>query len=145
MLVTGLPIVASDNMTTEDVYVSELFDGMYAYDQTYDELDIYYLDSEANIRPRGSVPEMHISLNPNGGIVTPNHVVRDQGGTFGVLPRPTRANHDFLYWIDRNGTQIHQASRVPIGSTFSDSMTLTARWRTVRCARCLTCAISSQA
>lgn len=78
-----------------------------------------------------------ITLNPNGGNVSPTTIVRIIGNRFGAggnLPRPTRfhhglaVNHVFVGWFDTSaitgGTRVHDDTIVPT----SGMRTLFARW-----------------
>jgi len=65
-----------------------------------------------------------ITLNPNGGTVSPSTVNRLSGAMMDGLPTPTRAGHAFAGWFTARtgGIQIHA------GTTVSGNMTVYARW-----------------
>ena len=63
-----------------------------------------------------------VTLNPNGGSVTPTSVVFDDGATYGTLPTPTKDGHTFNYWTKEDGTRIYSSTKI------TSSHTLVANW-----------------
>lgn len=63
-----------------------------------------------------------VTLNANGGTVSPTTVQITQGNTYGTLPTPTRTGHKFNYWSLENGTRIYSSTVV------NSSHTLVANW-----------------
>ncbi|MCL2576491.1 MAG: hypothetical protein FWE27_00365 [Defluviitaleaceae bacterium] len=105
----------------------------YAFDE------INYIDDEpsetefANTEYESIVPltNVTITLNPNGGSVSPTSILRSIGSTFGTggsLPTPTRSGRVFIAWFDTSaitgGTRVHNNTIVPA----SGMRTLFARW-----------------
>lgn len=66
-----------------------------------------------------------VTLNPNGGSVSPTSVVYDDGATYGTLPTPTRKGYKFLYWAKEDGTRIYSST------TITSNHTLVAQWESV--------------
>lgn len=63
-----------------------------------------------------------VTLNPNGGSVSPTSVVFDDGDTYGTLPTPTKDGHTFNYWTKEDGTRIYSSTKI------TSSHTLVANW-----------------
>ena len=68
---------------------------------------------------------MTITLDANGGTVTPSSITRNFGDRVGALPTPTRANYNFVGWYTAatGGTRITAATIVP-----ANNVTYFARW-----------------
>ncbi|MBR6364966.1 MAG: InlB B-repeat-containing protein, partial [Lachnospiraceae bacterium] len=71
--------------------------------------------------------KIKVTLNPNGGSVSPTSVTVTFGGTYGTLPTPTRANYNFVGWFTAasGGTQVTAATKV----TRAASHTLYSQWK----------------
>lgn len=63
-----------------------------------------------------------VTLNPNGGTVSPTTVKVTAGSTYGTLPTPTRTGYKFNYWSREDGTRIYSSTVV------NSSHTLVANW-----------------
>lgn len=70
-------------------------------------------------------PLLTVTLNPNGGTVSPTTLSYASGATYGTLPTPTRNGYKFLYWTKEDGTRIY------LSTTISSSHTLVAKWKAV--------------
>lgn len=68
-----------------------------------------------------------VTLNANGGTVSPSKITVTKGSTYGTLPTPTRAGYKFLGWYTSSsgGTQITSSAKV----TITKNQTLYARWQ----------------
>ncbi len=68
-----------------------------------------------------TLPTYTVTLDPNGGTVSPTSLSITGGNTYGTLPTPTRAGYTFNYWT-LNGTRIYSTTAV------NSSHTLVANW-----------------
>lgn len=66
-------------------------------------------------------PTHKVTLDANGGTVSPTYVNITGGGTYGSLPTPTRTGYKFNYWT-KDGKQIYSSTVV------NSSHTLVANW-----------------
>ena len=71
-------------------------------------------------------PTYTLTLNANGGAVTPKSIVVSSGGTYKALPTPLRPGHRFDGWFTaaKGGTEVKPADKV----TLTGNATLYARW-----------------
>ncbi|MBQ7295975.1 MAG: InlB B-repeat-containing protein [Clostridia bacterium] len=67
-------------------------------------------------------PTHTVTLNANGGTVSPTSLSITGGNTYGTLPTPTRTGYTFNYWSLENGTRIYSTTVV------NTSHTLVANW-----------------
>lgn len=66
-----------------------------------------------------------ITLNPNGGSVSPTQVeITQSQATIGALPVPTKTGYTFIGWLDDNGNRITSDMQ----NNLTDNITLTASW-----------------
>ncbi len=68
-----------------------------------------------------TLPTHKVTLDANGGAVSPTYVNITDGNTYGTLPTPTRTGYTFNYWT-LNGTRIYSTTKV------TSSHTLVANW-----------------
>ena len=61
-------------------------------------------------------PTYTLTLNANGGTVSPTSITRTAGQTVGTLPTPTREGYTFNYWANANG-RIYSTTIVTGNST----------------------------
>lgn len=66
-----------------------------------------------------------VTLNPNGGTVSPTELKFANGATYGTLPTPTRNGYKFLYWAKEDGSRIYSST------TITSNHTLVAQWESV--------------
>jgi uncharacterized repeat protein (TIGR02543 family) len=63
-----------------------------------------------------------VTLDPNGGNVSPTSLTFYEGDKYETLPTPTREGYTFNYWMKEDGTRIYSTT------TISSSHTLYAKW-----------------
>lgn len=68
-----------------------------------------------------------VTLNPNGGTVSPTSISITYDNTYGILPIPTRNNYEFLGWYTSvsGGTQITPSTKY----TTASNTTIYAQWQ----------------
>lgn len=68
-----------------------------------------------------------VTLNPNGGTVSPTSISITYDNTYGILPIPTRNNYEFLGWYTSSsgGTQITPSTKY----TTASNTTIYAQWQ----------------
>lgn len=66
-----------------------------------------------------------VTLNADGGTVSPTTVSRHYGETYGELPRPARSGYTFAGWQAPGGVAVNAYSIVDV---VSGAITLTAQW-----------------
>lgn len=70
-----------------------------------------------------TVPKMkyNVILNADGGMVSPQNKIVEEGSAYGPLPTPTKAGYTFLGWYNGN-------TQVKATDICNSHMTLTAKW-----------------
>jgi len=106
------------------VFTTQVFANINIIENDFEsyELDVfidYYLEIEG-----ASI--VSITLNPNGGSVSPTSINRSIGSSFGALPTPTRTGRVFIGWFDTSATS--GGTRITSTTIVPSSVTLWARW-----------------
>jgi len=78
---------------------------------------------------QGSAQTYTVTLNPNGGSVSPTSITVTNGGTYSALPTPSRANYTFDGWYTAasGGSKVNTTDTVNL----TGNTTLCAHWSTV--------------
>lgn len=87
----------------------------------------FTLTDEMLVEDYESLPTYTVTLNANGGNVSPSTITVRQGGTYGELPQPTRTGYTFTGWYTaaEGGTQVEASN----GLSASANHTLYAHWK----------------
>jgi len=86
----------------------------------------FTLTNEMLVEDYESFPTYAITLNANGGNVSPSTITVRQGSTYGELPQPTRSGYIFVGWYTsaEGGTQ----AKATLGLLANANHTLYAHW-----------------
>ena len=83
------------------------------------------INSNTTIYARWTASTVTLTLNANGGTVTPTSITINSGSTLGTLPVPTRTGYTFDGWFSQqNGT----GTQYTANSTLSANATAYAKW-----------------
>ena len=84
----------------------------------------YQFNGDTTIFAQWSTGTYTVTLNANGGSVSPSTVSTDSTGKLGILPTPSRTGYTFKGWF----TAASGGTQVVSGQTISTNMTLYAQW-----------------
>lgn len=108
-----------------------LSDGTIRYATGFFEGDVlvtkwFTLTDVMSVEDYKSLPTYTVSLNANGGSVSPSAITVRQGSTYGDLPQPTRTGYTFAGWYTAatGGTQV----KATYGLSVNANHTLYAHW-----------------
>jgi len=91
---------------------------------------IYSWPQNTTVYARWTANKYTVTLNPQGGTVSPASVVVTYDGTYGTLPTPERTGYTFGGWYtgtNGSGTKIESATNV----TITANQTLYAKWMVI--------------
>lgn len=106
-------------------YYQELING-YIYNFS-DYTDYYITISGSGSGGGSSSNTVKVTLNPNGGSVSPTSIMVDPNGTYGYLPTPTRSGYTFAGWYTAGTYNFPVESGYRVH--YSWDHTVSARWR----------------